>query len=196
MHALAIKRSGKPVLVVGAPNALMFSADIATSVEDPEVTLDVRGMNDLGNERQSHTTWLELSPVSVGDQIEFQFIEAESFTPAEKEEATDSPEYVASRAEYEKKLEAEPLVPRPLEPRNPNACLSLVLPGRERIVAVLESGREFLTCRFVWSRWRPERCRVSLSSFSQQEALAHTGGRDWYSGVLGLGESYVVEVGA
>ena len=47
MHALAIKRSGKPVLVVGALNALMFSADISASVEDPEVTLDVRGMNDL-----------------------------------------------------------------------------------------------------------------------------------------------------
>ena len=52
IHTLAIKRSGKPVLVVGAASALTLSVNvkISASVDGQEVTLDARGLNDLGSE--------------------------------------------------------------------------------------------------------------------------------------------------
>ena len=196
MRALEIKRNGATLAIIGAPNALMFSADIAASIQDEAATLDIRGMNELDNERQSHTTWLELDQLDDGDRVEFSFVEVESATPPMEEVATDSPEHQSSQAEYEAQLQTEPLVPRELEQRRPDAALRLRMEGHEQIVATLESGREFLSCRFLWNRWRPERCRVSLSSFSQKEALARSGSREWFSGALSLGESCVVEVGA
>ena len=55
IHALAIKRSGKPGLVVGAVNALTLhvNVNISASVDGQEVTLDARGLNDLDNECQT-----------------------------------------------------------------------------------------------------------------------------------------------
>jgi len=196
MRALEVKRNGATVAIIGAPNALMFSADIAASIQEEAATLDVRGMNELDNERQSHTTWLELDRLDDGDRVELSFIEVESATPPREEVATDSPEHQAGQAEYEALLQSEPLAPRELEQRRPDATLKLRIAGHEQIVATLESGREFLSCRFLWNRWRPERCRLSLSSFSQTEALARSGSREWFSGALGLGESCVVEIGA
>ena len=196
MHALEIRRNGVTVAVVGASNALMFSADIAASIQDETATLDIRGMNELGNERQSHTVWLELEPLAEGDKIELSFVEVAAATPPKEEVATDSPEYQAGQAEYEAQLQAEPLAPRVLEQRRPDAGLRLTVPGHDGIVATLESGQEFLSCRFLWNRWRPEQCRVSLSSFSQEEAIARSGSREWFNGVLSPGEKCVVKVGA
>jgi hypothetical protein len=195
MHVLEIKRNAELLAVIGSPNALMFSAGIAASIEDREVTLDARGMNDLGNNRESHTTWLELAPLNAGDSIAFRFTESEHATEPLSEVATDSPEHLAEQATYETRLQEQPLAPRQLDQKNPQASLTFSVRQEPPILPVLESGREFLSCRVRWNRWRPERCRVTLSSFSQQEALARTGGREWYNGFLQLGEGCTVEVG-
>lgn len=59
IHTLAIKRSGKPVLVVGAASALTLSVNvkISASVDGQEVTLDARGLNDLGNEYRTDSQY-------------------------------------------------------------------------------------------------------------------------------------------
>lgn len=172
----------------------MFSADISVSIEEPEATLDVRGMNDLGDDRHSHTTWVELSPLAAGERIAFEFVETQLASPPSEELPTDSAEYTVRQEEYENNMKAEPLGVREMDCKNPNASVALVLANGEQVIASLESGREFLTFRLNWDQWRPERCRVSLSTFSHEEALARTGGRNWYDGVLALGESCVVEV--
>ena len=59
IHTLAIKRSGKPGLVVGAVNALTLhvNVNISASVDGQEVTLDARGLNDLGNEYRTDSQY-------------------------------------------------------------------------------------------------------------------------------------------
>ena len=68
MHALEVQRNGITLVVVGASNALMFSADVSATIEEEASTIDVRGMIDLGNDRKAHTNWLELEPLQVGEQ--------------------------------------------------------------------------------------------------------------------------------
>ena len=196
MKALEIKRNGTLLAVVGTPNALMFTINIFVSVEEHGGKLDIRGMNDLGNDRTSHTTWLELDSMNYGEILEIRFVETEISTVPVCEIATDAEEFIANQVEYEQQCLSEPFVPRLLAQKQPNASLKLTFADRQLIVATFESGREFLSCRFFWSQWNSECCRVSLSSFSQQEALARMGSREWYSGVLQQGESCVVEVEA
>jgi hypothetical protein len=70
----------KSLVVVGANNALMFSADVSATIEEEAATIDIRGMMDLGNDRQSHANWLELEPLRIGDVLSFRFFEAEIVT--------------------------------------------------------------------------------------------------------------------
>jgi hypothetical protein len=196
MHALEIQRNGVTLAVVGARNALMFSADINSTIDEEAATIDIRGMIDLGNERKSHVSWLELAPLRIGDLLSFRFFESEVVTAPLKEVATDSEEHIAGQAEYQELLKSSPMVPRQLDLRQPNAALELSIAGSEQVTATLEGGREFISFRVLWNQWRPERCRLSLSSFSQQEALARTGGKEWFQGALKAGEQCAVKVGA
>jgi hypothetical protein len=196
MHALEVQRNGKTLVVVGASNALMFSANVSSTVEEEAATIDIRGMIDLGRDRQSHVDWLELEQLRIGDVLSFRFFETEVVTAPLQEVATDSAEHVAGQAEYEELLKSNPIVPRQLDVKQPGASLQLTIAGSEQVTATLESGREFIAFRTLWNRWNPERCRISLSSFSQQEALSRTGGKEWFQGALRVGEQCVVKVGA
>ena len=197
MHAIEIQRNGVTLAVIGAPNALMLAADVGIMVEGPDAgTLDLRGMNDLGGDRKSHTNWVDESALSSGDVLLFRFIEAESATPPLREVAEDSEESVAERQWYEEQTQSLPMAPRELERRLPNATLELSCPGREPITATLEGGREFISLHLLWNQWRRERCRLSLSSFSQQEALSRAGSKEWFQGYLLLGEQCVVKIGS
>jgi hypothetical protein len=196
MHALEVQRNGVTLVVVGASNALMFSADVSSTIEEEAATIDIRGMIDLGSDRKSHANWLELEPLRVGDVLSFRFFESEVVTAPIQEVATDSEEHVAGQAEYEELLKSTPIVPRQLDIKQPSASLQLSIAGSERITATLESGREFIAFRTLWDRWNPERCRISLSSFSQQEALSRTGSKEWFQGALKVGEQCTVTVGA
>ena len=179
---------------MGAPNALMFDARISASIEDTEVTLEVHGMNDFGSNRQSHTTWLELAPLERGDVIGFRFTESEQATRPTLEVASDSEEHLIEQAKYEKALVSQSLAPRQLDHKNPHASLKLFLKDQPTFTAVLESGREYLSFSTLWNQWHPERCRVSLSSYSQAEAIARSGTREWFNGYLYLGDECSVEV--
>ena len=196
MHALEVQRNGVTLVVVGASNALMFSADVSAMIEEDAATIDVRGMIDLGNDRKSHANWLELEPLRVGDVLNFRFFESEVVTAPLQEVATDSEEHIAGQAEYEELFKSTPMVSRQLDIKQPDASLQLSIEGSEGITATLESGREFIAFRTLWNRWNPERCRVSLRSFSQQEALSRTGGKEWFQGALTVGEQCAVKVGA
>jgi hypothetical protein len=196
MHALEVQRNGVTLAVVGASNALMFSADISATVEEEAATIDVRGMLDLGSERRSHVSWLALEPLRIGDLLSFRFFESETVTVPVEEVATDSEEHLTGQAEYEELLRSNPMVPRQLDINQPNATLQLRVAGDRQVIATLEAGREFIAFRILWNQWRPERCRLSLSSFSQQEALDRTGSREWFQGTLRVGEQCAVKVGA
>jgi hypothetical protein len=89
MHALEVQRKGKTLVVVGASNALMFSANVSATVEEEAATIDIRGMIDLGNDRQSHVDWLELEPLRIGDVLSFRFFDAQ-FVTAPLQEACRS----------------------------------------------------------------------------------------------------------
>jgi hypothetical protein len=196
MHALEVQRNGATLVVVGASNALMFSADVSATLEEEAARIDIRGMIDLGNDRQSHANWLELEPLQIGDVLSFRFFQSEVVTAPLQEVATDSEQHIAGQAQYEELLKSTPMVPRQLDIKQPRPSLQLSIAGSEGVTAILESGREFIAFRTLWNRWSPERCRVSLSSFSQQEALSRTGGRRWFEGVLEVGQRCAVKVGA
>lgn len=196
MHAIEIERNGVPVCVVGAPNAITFSVDVDLQIEGPAAgMLHAMGMNDLGNDRQSHTSWIEELVLAVSDTISFRFGEHNEATPPAREVATDSDENLADQRWYDEQRRENPLVPTTI-PRNlPTATLEVFLPNATPIVATFEGEREFISFRVFWDRWRPERCRVSLSSFSQQEALARVGRKEWFAGYLQYGEQCAAKIG-
>jgi len=196
MHALEVQRNGETLAVVGASNALMFAAHVNAAIEEAGATLDLRGMLDLGDERTSHVSWLQLSQLQRGDLLNFRFFESEVVSSPRDEVATDSEEHIAEQAEFEEELKSNPPAPRYIEARQPDVTLLLNISGNEPITATLESGRQFIAFRVLWNQWSPERCRLSLSSFSQQEGLARTGGKDWFQGTLEVGDQCAVKIGA
>jgi len=190
MYTIEIERNGRLLCTVGAPNAIMFSANIYLFIEGPSTaTLDVRGMNDLGGERKSHTTWLELLELAEKDVVVFHLAERETVSPPVAEVTTDSAEHLAGRERYEEMLTERPQTPRDIERAFPDATLQLDLPNSDPIVASFDGGREFISLRLLWNHLQPDRCHVSLSSFSQREALVRSGGKGWFSGILKSGEA-------
>jgi hypothetical protein len=195
MHAVEVQYNGATICTVGAANAVMFSADISMFVEGPEAAmLNVRGMNDLGNDRTSHTGWIDELDISNGDRLVFRFVDVLAASPPEREVASDSEEHLTEQLWYETQLRENPMNPRELKRDFPNTSLQLSFPGAAPVIATLEGDREFISFQLMWNQWRPERCRVSLSSFSQQEALARAGSKEWLQGNLKVGEECIVKV--
>jgi hypothetical protein len=194
MHALEVKLDGVTLAVAGSPNAIFVAIHISSDIEQVGASLDISGMNDLGGERRSHTNWIMQQPLPPQARLELRLVETATATPPIREVAADDPEHLADQADYKRRLRDDPPVSRALQAVSPGASLALTLGGR-RTVATLESGREFLMCSLLWDAWRPEQCRVRMSSFSQAEALAREGAREWTRAQLGLGESCLVEIG-
>lgn len=197
MLALEIEHNGQRVVVAGASKATMIAADITAAIHETGASLDIRGMKEAADDGgESHITWVELAPIAYDDRITFRFVDVggESVTPPMEETFTDSPEYASAQAEYLELVQNNPLTIQVLDIKQPNATLSLLPPDQNRITAIFEQGREFMTCSFLWTKWRPEQCRVSLRSFSQEEALEKTGGKEWFKGTLKLGEACTVQL--
>lgn len=190
MHALQIEQNGQRIVVAGSSHATMIAADVSALIHEAGATIDVRGMTE-NDGIASHVSWIELAPISYGDRITFRFVDLDSefFTLPLEDISTDSPQFIAEQAEYSELLRTDPPVVRELEKNQPDATLSLLLSNQDRIAATFENGREFMTCSFLWNRWRPDQCRISLRSFSQEEALTRAGGEEWFQGALKLGES-------
>jgi hypothetical protein len=194
MHVLEVQLNGKTLVIAGATNAVLLSGRLSIFVQGPQAaTLSVTGMNDLGDERQSHTRWLEEYELRTGDTVGFKFGEGTP-TPPLAEVATDSEEHRNEQEWYDEELRQNPVTPQVLSRLLPNATLRLLFPDEAPIVATLEGGREFISFGLTWNQWHPERCRVALSSFSQEEALARAGSKEWFQGRLKLGDKCVVEV--
>ncbi len=195
MHAVEVQYNGDTICTVGAANALMVSADVSMFVEGPEAaTLHVSGMNDLGDDRTSHTGWIDELDMSNGDRLVFRFVDVPVASPPKREVASDSEEYLTEQQWYQQQLRDNPMKPKRLKRDFPNASLQLSFPGAAPVVATLEGDREFISLKILWDKWRPERCRVSLSSFSQQEALSRTGRNEWFQGNLKVGEECIVKI--
>jgi hypothetical protein len=195
MRALEIQRNGIMLAVVGASKAIMFTARISSMIVEEAATIDVRGMINLGDERESHVNWLELLPLNRGDLLSFRFIDSEVITPPISEVATDSEKHILEQEQYEERLKFNPPVPRSIIAIQPNASLQLSIMGSQQITATLEGGREFISFSILWNQWRPEHCRISFSSFSQQETLERSGGKEWFQGLLKAGEKCTVKIG-
>lgn len=196
MHALRIKLNDATLAVVGVSNGVMFSARINAAIMDEDAaTIDVRGMITLGDDRNAHVTWAELLPLNKGDVLKFHFIDSQGVTPPITEVATDSKEYITAQNEYDELLKSNPLTPRQVTALQPDAALQLSIKDKLDVAATLESGREFISFSVDWNKWRADHCRVSLTSFSQHEALARNGGREWFKGTITLGEECKVKVG-
>lgn len=197
MHAVEVQYNGDTMCTVGAANALMVSADVGMFIEGPEAaTLHVSGMNDLGDDRTSHTDWIDELDMSNGDRLVFRFVDVPAVSPPKREMASDSDEHLTEQQLYQQHLRDNPMKPRQLKRDFPDASLQLSVAGAVPVVATLEGDREFISLKILWDKWRPERCRVSLSSFSQQEALSRTGRKEWFQGYLNVGEECVVKIGS
>lgn len=196
MRALEIELNGRNLAVAGSDSATPLSVGISLSIHENCGTLDVSGMEDLGNEVRSHLSWGEMIDLVRGDRVTVKFVEAAVVTPPLEARRTDSPQYAAERAAYEDELRENPPKLMVLEPKHADARLVLYRNTHPTVVAYFESGREFISCRFSWNSFRPDRCRVTLSSFSQIEALGRTGGKDWFSGTLNVGEICAIELEA
>ncbi|RST46996.1 hypothetical protein [Variovorax sp. MHTC-1] len=196
MQALEVLRNGQPLVVAGAGDAVLLSFSMHVSIDgEHPATLDMRGMRDLGNDRQAHLEWIQEFPLDVGDEIIVTLLEVEEATPPAEDIASDSDEHIAAQAAYEVQLASGLPVPRDLERKQPDASLEVVV-GDAPVVATFEGGRELLTMRVDWNRWRPERCRLSLRSFSVEEGLAREEGKNWLSASAARDQAVLVRVGA
>jgi hypothetical protein len=196
MRVLEIELNGERLAVAGSKAAVLLSAGISLSIHESGGTLDVSGMEDVGNDVHSHLSWVEMLDLSPSARVTVKFVEATMPTPPSKERRTDSPQYASDQAEFEEELKTNPPTPRVLVPKQPSAKVSLFWKDQPPVVALFESGREFISCRFTWTSFRPDRCRVTFSSFSQAEALDRTGGKAWFSGTLDVGDTCEIELDA
>lgn len=196
MRALEIELNGRSLAVAGSDAAVLLSVGISLSIHERGGTLDVSGMEDIGNDVRSHLSWVEMNDLVRGDRVTVKFVEAAVVTAPSEARRTDSPQYAAEQAAYEDDLRQNPPKAVVLEPKQPDARVALHWNTDPAVVAHFESGREFISCRFSWNSFRPDRCRVTLSSFSQVEALGRTGGKDWFSGTLNVGEGCAIELEA
>jgi hypothetical protein len=196
MRALQIELNGKTLAIAGSDAAMLLSGGVNLSIHEVGGTLDVSGMEDLGNDIHAHLYWIEMLDLAHGDRVTIKFLDATAATSPSEVLRTDSPEHASAQSEYEDNLRENPPTAKILESAQPEAKLALCWNGSPAVVASFENGREFICCRFTWNSFRPDRCRVTLSSFSQVEALARTGSRDWFSGTLNIGESCEIELTA
>lgn len=195
MYALIIKLNEETLATIGASNAIFFNSHIHISIDELGAALDLRGMLDLGSERTSHVNWLNPLQLQSGDLLCFHFVDSDVVTPPIEERATDSEEYISDQAAFEEEVRLNSPSIRNLKQVQPNANIQLTVLKNEPIIATLESGREFIAFHIVWDQFNPERCYVSLSSFSQKEADSRSGGKDWFRGKLLVGEQCTIKLG-
>lgn len=196
MQALEVLRNGHPLVVAGTEDAVLLSFSVHVSIDgEHPATLDMRGMRDLGNDRQAHLEWIQEFPLDVGDEIAVTLLEVEVVTPPVQDIASDSDGHIAAQAAYEAQLASGLPIPRTLERKQSDASLEVVV-GDAPVVGNFEGGRELLTLRVDWNRWRPERCRLSLRSFSVKEGLAREEGKNWLTASAATDQVVHVRVGA
>ena len=196
MRSLEVIRNSSVLCVAGTANASLLSIQVSLFIEQPnEATLRVSGMNELENNRSSHTYWFEEEVLSPGESLSIRFSELGTATPPAIETATDSAEYIAEHERYESEVAQGAFEPREVEHKWPNGSLSFSVQGTSPVVATFAGGREFITLSLTWNKWRPDVCRYSLSSFSQAEAVARTGSNEWLDGKLQLEQSCQVSLG-
>ncbi|TWD77282.1 hypothetical protein FB547_110244 [Variovorax beijingensis] len=195
MQALEVLRNGQPLVVAGTEDAVLLSFSVHMSIDgEHPATLDMRGMRDLGNGRQAHLEWIQELPLGVGDEICVTLLEVEEVTPPAEDIASDSDEHIAAHAAYESQLASGLPVPRALERKQPDASLEILV-GDAPVVATFDGGRELVTMRVDWNRWRPERCHLSLRSFSVKEGLAREEGKNWLTASAARDQVVLVRLG-
>src|SRR5262249_6268222 len=195
MRAIEVFLNGSVLCMAGTDQASLLTIHLDLNVEDPgQGTLRVTGMNDLEEQRSSHTTWLEETIVREGDILRFRFVDSAWATTPTAERATDSEEYIAEQAWYESEVLKSPLAPRVMLRGWPRGSLAFRLPGAEPVIATFEGEHAFISLSLIWNRWRPDNCRYALSSFSQAEAIAGSGTKKWVEGSLQLDELCEVRV--
>ena len=196
MRTLEVEMNGQRLAVAGSANAVLLSGHISVAVNECGGTLYLIGMEDVGSGVYSHLGWIDTLSLAYADRVTVKFSELPGATPPAEKVRTDSPEYGARRAEYEELLRIDPPRVRTVESRQPSVALILCWKDETPVTAVLEGGREMIMCQFSWNSFRPDRCRVGLSTVSQQEAYGRTGGREWFSGALNVGEAFSIELRA
>jgi hypothetical protein len=115
MRALQIELNGQSLAVAGSEAAVLLSAGISLSIHESGGTLDLSGMEDLGNDVSSHLSWVEMIDLVRGDRVTVKFVDVPTATPPSEARRTDSPQYAAERAAYEDDLRENPLKPVVLE---------------------------------------------------------------------------------
>jgi len=115
--------------------------------------------------------------------------------PPASEVTTDAVQYLAEQEQYQGEVAKGMFEPGEVVRTWAGGSLTVCVPGASPIVATFEGDRQFITLSLSWNRWRPEVCRYSLSSFSQAEAVARTGSKEWVEGRLQLEERCQVSLG-
>jgi hypothetical protein len=98
MRAIEILRNGSMLCVAGTENASLLTVHVVLFIEEPRVgTLRVSGINELENERTSHTYWLEDEALAEDDKLTIRVTDSDYATPPTTETATDSEQYIAEQ---------------------------------------------------------------------------------------------------
>ncbi|WP_295752423.1 hypothetical protein [Undibacterium sp.] len=193
MRAIEIQRNETVICVVGVPQALLLSVDLSGDVEASVAGLSVHGMAEVEGDANLHLWWFNHLEILDGDELKFRFLETDEVSPCPEITASDSPEFIADQTEYEKMLKTNPISARPMI-RNFSNLSFEVNAGSKLIVAALDEDREFLSARLTWNNFRPNSCRLSVSSFSQIEALARKGRKEWLVETVQLDETCLFKV--
>lgn len=191
MRAVEIRRNGSVICTAGFPGATMLSLHLDGDCETAGAGLTVNGMAELEGGHHLHLWWLNHLTIADGDEVTFVLVEAENVTTPAEQTASNSPEHIAEQQEYEKQA-ALPMVLRKLGRSSAGLVFDVRVKGE--LCRASLGRREFLSASLLWTDFGNERCRFQVRSFSTDEAMRRSGGKEWLAQPVKLGDKVSVKV--
>jgi hypothetical protein len=191
MRAIEIQRNGSVICTAGFPGAILLSLQLDGNCETAGAGLSVHGMAKLGDGHNLHLWWFNHLRIADGDEVTFALVEAANLTTPSEEQATNSPEYIAEQQEYEERASL-PMVLRELGRSNAGLIFDVRI-NNALFKASLDRSRELLSASLTWSDYGDERCRFRIGSISIAEAMGRTGGKEWLTESIKLGDKICVK---
>jgi hypothetical protein len=197
MICLAVHRNNDLLCIAGINNASLLSAIVAGGAagEDP-ASFHVAGLQELDGGRSAHVYWIHETPLSVGDCLRFELVQYDEPTVPLETKATDSPEYAQEQRELEELEESSVGSEHPATCEWPALEFRLKLRSEVEVSARLVDGEEHIMSSLTWDKWRPERCRVYVRSFTGDTRSGELIATDWLRGVLQVGDTFEIAVSA
>jgi hypothetical protein len=163
MICLAVSKNGEPLCLAGFAEADLLTVHVSGGVDaQMAVSLRVGGMCELPGNRSAHLYWIEGAALNAGDRLRFELQRSNDPTMPLSIEATGSPEYLAAQAAFEEL--AQESMPRGEIPPIcwPDLKFECSVEGGRPLSVGVPLGQDSILCSILWSKWDPERLRISL----------------------------------